>query len=599
MEIKNWVHTQTEEVIPENLHADPYIAKLLFQRKIQTPQEMDDFFNPKIEQLHDPFLLKDMDIAVERLHKAIESKEKILVYGDYDVDGTTSVAVVYSFLDKIRYGNRHLPTPITEKTLLYFIPNRHVDGYGLSLRGIDYAYDRGVTLMIILDCGITAHNQVIYAKEKGIDVIVCDHHRPVDDLPDAIAVLNPLRSDCTYPFKDLSGCGVGFKLIEAYARRFDLNAREYVYPLMDLVAISIASDLVSAVGENRLLLYFGLMLINTQPRPGIEAILSYSKMHRNHVPTALARGCKKPLYFSKELTTNDLVFFVGPRINSAGRMESGSGRTSVDLLLAKTKDQAKEIGKSINEFNIERKSLDSKATQDAILQIETSHEHKNMFTNIVFDEDWDQGIIGIVASRLIETYYRPTIVFTTSINKDLLIGSARSIKGFDIHNAIGACNPNLLEHFGGHKYAAGLAIKPENLQTFKNEFDKIVGETINKEQATPEIVIDAEIDFSIITNEFLQELNKFAPFGPENLSPIFMSTKVKDAGSSRVVGSKHLKLSLYQPRTTSFPLNGIGFQFGHLYSLVKDSESFDICYHLEENDWNGRKTIQLNIKDLK
>ncbi|MEG2666325.1 MAG: single-stranded-DNA-specific exonuclease RecJ, partial [Bacteroidales bacterium] len=478
----------------------------------------------------------------------------------------------------------------------FFIPDRYLDGYGLSKRGIDYAANHGVTLMIVLDCGIKAHEQVLYAKSKGIDVIIGDHHRPGDTLPDAFAVLDPKRNDCEYPYKELSGCGVGFKLIQAYALQHDMDVRKNVYPLLDLVAVSIASDIVPLTDENRILSYFGLMLLNTHPRPGIETILNYSKVKRNSFPTLLAKGCNKPLYFNKELTNNDLVFFVGPRINAAGRMECG--KNAVQLLLCKNLQEAEEIGKNINSFNTERKSLDHLATEEALTQIEQNELLQTRYTTVVFDKSWNQGVIGIVASRLTESYYRPTIVFTESKSEEMLVGSARSIKGFDIYDAIEACG-DLLEHFGGHKYAAGLSIRPENFEKFSEAFEQIVTETLQNKQMVPEIEIDDEVPFSDITNEFFEELKKFAPFGPKNMNPIFKSVNVRDAGPSRRVGNNHLKLSLFQADTSSYPLNGIAFQQGDSFEDIKSGQPFSICYHIEENEWNGTISTQLNIKDIK
>lgn len=591
---KLWVIKKVEGDIPKNLHPNPHIAKLLFQRGITTKEEADKFFNPKIEDLYDPFLMKDMDKAVERLRKAIENKERICVYGDYDVDGITAVALVYIFLEKFMADPEDLG---------FFVPDRYLDGYGLSKRGIDYAYENNVSLMIVLDCGIKANAEVLYAKEKGIDVIVCDHHLAEGDIPQAYAVLDPKREDCNYPCKHLSGCGVGLKLAWAYCLRNNLSLRENIYPLLDLTALSIASDIVPIFGENRILSYYGLMLLNTHPRPGIETLLKYAniKAYRpeNHRfrPAPLARGCKHPRFFDREITNSDLVFSLGPRLNAAGRVQDG--KNAVRLLLCKDMESAEEIARLINYNNMERKNLDHQATEEALELINRDPEAITRASTVVYKSSWNQGIIGIVASRLTETYYRPTIVFTTTANGDnnTLVGSARSVKNFNIYDAIAACG-GLLEHFGGHKYAAGLTIRLENLEKFSLAFEKIVQENLKGEEPQKEIEIDDELLFEDITPELVSTIRDFAPFGPFNTNPLFVSKYIQDAGETRRLKNNHLKLSLFQQISRSHPFDGIAFQQGDAYEEIRKNKSFDICYHLEENTFNGMTSIQLNIQDM-
>lgn len=591
---KIWVTKQVNGNTPDNLHPNPHIAKLLYQRGIKTPEEAERFFHPKLEHLYDPFRMKDMDKAVERLGRAITDKEKICVYGDYDVDGITAVALVYTFLEKI------IQDP---EDLGFFVPDRYIDGYGLSKRGIDYAHENQVSLMIVLDCGIKANDQVLYAKEKGIDVIVCDHHLAEGEIPQAYAVLDPKREDCEYPCKELSGCGVGFKLVCAYCIRNGMSLRQYAYPLLDFTAMSIASDIVPILGENRVLSYYGLILLNTMPRPGVKMLLQYANIHpydpanNRHLPAPAARGSHKPRFFDKEITNNDLVFSLGPRINAAGRVQDG--KNAVSLLLCKDFASAEKMAKLINENNATRKDLDHQATEEAL---ELIKDHPDAASTIVFKDSWNQGIIGIVASRLIETYYRPTIVFTTTANgdKNMLVGSARSVKNFNIHDAISACG-DLLEHYGGHKYAAGLTIKLENLEKFKVAFEETVKASFNGEETQQEIEIDDELLFEDITTELVSTIKDFAPFGPYNPNPLFVSTHIKDAGDTKHVGSgkNHLKLSLFQTKSRSYSINGIAFQQGDALEEIKAGKSFDICYHLEENTFNGNTAIQLNVQDIR
>lgn len=595
---KKWVHKKLAGAIPEGLHDNPHIAKLLFQRGIKTPEDVHKFFHPDLNNLHDPFLMKDMDKAVERLQHAIDHKERICVYGDYDVDGITAVALVYTFLEKI----------MPPEDLGFFVPDRYIDGYGLSKRGIDYAHDNGVSLMIVLDCGIKAHEEALYAKEKGIDVIVCDHHLAEGEIPQAYAVLDPKREDCPYPYKDLSGCGVGLKLVWAYALKNNMDLRKHVYPLLDLAAMSIASDIVPILGENRILSYFGLMIINTAPRPGVAVLFNLAKIKNydsvlNHGrPAPPARGSSKGRFFEREITNNDLVFSIGPRINAAGRVQEG--KNAVKLLLCKNREEAEKMAKLIDDNNKSRKDLDQEATEDARELISADDNNTNKATTVVFKESWKQGIIGIVASRLIETHYRPTIVFTTADGaQDILVGSARSVKNFNIYDALASCE-HLLEHYGGHKYAAGLTIKKENLQKFEETFEKVVKERLDGTVPRQEIEIDDTLRFEDITQELVDVVRDFAPFGPKNLSPIFNSTHVKvanksqDSPGSRIVGNNHLKLLLFQPESRSEPISGIAFQQGEAAEEIQNGHSFDICYHLEENTFNGRTSIQLNIQDI-
>ncbi|KAF0132087.1 MAG: hypothetical protein FD155_611 [Bacteroidetes bacterium] len=559
----------------EVLSVDDKVANLLAQREISTFEEAKLFFRPDFDQLHDPYLMKDMDKAVERVLKAIEKNEKILIYGDYDVDGTTSVALVYSYLKKY-----------FKKKIEFYIPDRYDEGYGISYKGIDHAADNGFNLVIALDCGIKAVEKIRYATTRGVDFIICDHHRPGDELPAAVAVLDTKRADCSYPFKELSGCGVGFKLISALAKEQN-EPFELIMQLLDLVAISIAADIVPITGENRLLAHYGLKLINTSPRPGVESVLSYSQVLR--VPDHKAG---EPA-FSRELTISDLVFLIGPRINAAGRIEKASD--SVRLLLADKMSHAEKLANAINDLNTERRSLDNNITEEALAMIEGDPALKNAKSTVLFHEGWHKGVIGIVASRLTDTYYRPTIILTRSNN--LITGSARSIKHFDVYDAIDHCS-DLLEHFGGHKYAAGLSMKPENLELFKHKFHTFVSQTIDDEILIPEVEIDITLNFNQITAKFLRILKQFAPFGPGNMAPIFRTDQVIDTGRIRVVGKNHLKLELMQINERSEPISGIAFQQGHHFNAIKSGKPFSICYHIEENEWQGKINMQLNVKDI-
>jgi len=574
--LKKQADTVEVERLSKELKVNKIIAALLIQRGIHNSEQAESFFNPDLKALHDPFLMKDMNIAIERIERAINNNEKILVFGDYDVDGTTAVAVVLSFFKKF-YSE-----------IDYYIPDRYDEGYGISIKGIDFAAENNFKLIISVDCGIKAVDKVAYAKSKNIDFIICDHHRPGDELPAAVAILDPKQNGCNYPFKELSGCGVGFKLIHAYAKKYKMDF-ESIEQYLDLVAISIASDIVEITGENRILTYFGLKRINLSPRPGIEAILTYTGVTRK--PKAVNEY--HDTVFARELNVNDLVFMIGPRLNASGRIEHG--KSTVELLICNDPGCAKTIGEAINVNNIERRTFDSSITLNALSIIENDSELMNASSTVLFNPDWHKGVVGIVASRLIEKYYRPTIVLTES--NGLVSGSARSVKDFDIYNAIDSCS-DLLEHFGGHKYAAGLSLKIENLDVFKKRFEEVVKSTLTEKMLTPEIEIDMQLNFSDINDPFFHELLQFAPFGPGNLSPIFVTRGVVDNGSAKHVGSNHLKLFLSQPQSSTKYFQGIAFQQGEHLSAIAQKVPFDLCYHIEENQWNGKIYLQLNIKDI-
>lgn len=542
-----------------DLGIDKVLSELLVQRGVTTFDEAKCFFRPSLDNLHNPYLMKDMDLAVARIKKAIENNENILVYGDYDVDGTTAVSLMSSYL-KEEYEN-----------VATYIPDRYKEGYGVSFQGIDFAHDNGFSLIIALDCGIKAIDKVAYASTKEIDFIICDHHKPGKEIPKATAILNPKREDCKYPYKELCGCGVGFKLIQALGKENNKTIKDFT-PYLDLVATAIAADIVPITGENRILTYFGLEVINTSPRNGIKAII-----HQTN---------------KKELTITDVVFTIAPRINAAGRMKHGN--FAVDLLTQFDFDSAIEVASTIEKFNADRKELDAKITQEALLQIEENNE-QDKCTSVVYNETWHKGVIGIVASRLIETYYRPTLVFTKSGDK--LAASARSVKGFDVYNALEECS-EFIEQFGGHKYAAGLTLLPEQYENFKNKFEEVVSRTIQKELLIPEISIDAELELSEITTKFYRVLKQMGPFGPQNMKPVFLSPSVRDNGYGKQVGAdkSHLKLNIiYGADKKTY--GAIGFGLGNKIEKVKNN--FDIVYNLDENTWNGNTSIQLVLKDLK
>ncbi len=576
---KRWVvkkeeNTAAVDKLTSSLNVEQVIARLLVQRGITNFSDARDFFRPSLENLTDPFLLKDMDVAITRIQQAIDQNERIMVYGDYDVDGTTAVALTYDFLKEFT------------ENLDYYIPNREKEGYGISYLGIDYAKQQGVKLIISLDCGIKAHKQVAYAREKGIDFIVVDHHRPGEEPLQAAAVVDPKQPDCPYPYKELSGCGLGFKLAQAYYQKNRIPF-ERLERFLDLVVVSIAADVVPITGENRILAHFGLRRLNLEPRAGLESILFYSNIFRKAKPDEVTA-------FTRELNVNDLMFLIGPKINAAGRIENG--KKAVDLLLCGRMGDTHELSLDINDNNTERRSLDTDITRQAMKMIARDPEMKHARCTVLYNPDWHKGVIGIVASRLIESHYRPTIILTES--NGLITGSARSIKDFDVYDAIDACSEHL-EHFGGHKYAAGLSVKPENFPAFKEAFTRVVNETLTDEMLIPEIEVDAEIDLAGIHGKFFRVLKQFAPFGPGNTNPVFVSRNCATRGNSRVVGVKHLKFNVYQPELGNVEMAAIAFQQGHHLQDMLSSKRFDLAYQIEENEWNGRVSLQLNIKDIK
>ena len=573
---------QVAEIV-KVLNIDENLATLLVQRGITNYEEAKTFFRPSLSQLHDPFLMKDMDKAVDRVLKAINNNEKLLVYGDYDVDGTTAVAVVYTYLKPF----------FKKKKIEFYIPDRYEEGYGISFKGIDYAAENGFKLVIALDCGIKANERIDYANERGVDFIICDHHRAGDVLPNAVAVLDAKRPDCNYPYDELSGCGVGFKLVTALSMK-GLGTIEDVYNLLDFLAVSIAADIVPITGENRVLAYFGLKQLNKKPRPGIEAILQHANIYRRDEDQI----DEDENVLTRELTISDLVFLIGPRINAAGRIAKASD--SVRLLIADKKEHAEKLAASINDLNDERREFDNRITEEALGMIADDVELRDAKSTVVFNSKWHRGVIGIVASRLTDYYYRPTIVLTKA--NGLVTGSARSIRSFDIYDAIDHCS-DLLEHFGGHKYAAGLSMKPENLPEFRRRFEAYVSEHLVDEDFVPELEVDLKINFADITSKFMRILNQFAPFGPGNMAPVFWTDNVIDAGGSRPVGGhRHLKLTVSQVGDAELgvpPFSGIAFQKGDLFNRIHDGEPFSICYHLEYNTWQGKTNLQLNVKDIK
>ncbi len=547
------------------LNIDQVLANLLVQRGITTARQAREFFRPNLSKLHDPFLMKDMDKAVERLDRAISAEEKILIYGDYDVDGTTAVALMYTF---IRNYNPNVE---------YYIPDRYDEGYGISYKGIDWGAENGYTLIIALDCGIKAVEKVEYAAEKGIDVIICDHHLPGEKIPPAYAILDPKQADCKYPFDDLSGCGVGFKLVQAYAKVKNLPF-EWVESFLDLVVVSISADLVSMTGENRILAYYGLQRLNASPSKGLQSIIKLSGLE-NH-----------------KITIDDIVFKIGPRINAAGRMESG--RTAVHLLVSRNDEEARNIGAAINTHNNERKYIDKEITREAIESVKKLKDFHTRKSTIVFDPKWHKGVVGIVASRLVEAFYRPTIVLTES--NGFITGSARSIAGFDLYEAIENCS-EYLENFGGHMYAAGLTMKRENLESFTEKFEKVVAAKIDESILTPVVTIDTYLDFKQITPKFFQILKQFQPFGPGNLSPVFITENVYDNGNGRLVGmgNGHMKLELIQEDEPYRHFSAIAFNKAEHFEHLHAGNPVDICYSIAENYYRGIANIQLRVKDIK
>lgn len=560
---ENGARNIVEKLVNE-LNINHVLANLLVQRNITTYDQAKAYFRPSYDDLHDPFLMSDMEKAVDRLENAIRNKEKILIYGDYDVDGTTSVALTYSFLKKI-YNN-----------IDYYIPDRYTEGYGVSYKGIDYAAEHQVSLIIALDCGIKAVEKVDYAKKKEVDFIICDHHTPGKTLPTAVAVLDPKRSDCKYPFKELSGCGVGFKLLQAYSMRNYISFDELI-KYIDLLAVSIASDIVPITGENRVLTYYGLKKLEENPCTGLRAIKFISGIE------------------DKPLTVEDIVFKIGPRINAAGRMESG--KQAVDLLISTNPEEAMLLCEKVNAHNQTRRNIDKNITEEAFKELnQVSLQYK--YSTVLFNPNWHKGVVGIVASRLIETFYRPTIILTES--NGFATGSARSVDGFDLYEAINEC-ADLLESFGGHMYAAGLTLKRENVQKLRERFEQVVHDKITPEQLVPQIEIDTELNFSEITPKFYRILKQFEPFGPGNMNPVFFAENVADNGQGRKVGAggDHLKLNLIQEDNPFEDIPAIAFNQGKKFDKIAGGNTFDIAYSLTENHFRGTTNLQLNIKDIK
>lgn len=545
--------------LKNSLGVPTIIARLLVQRGINNFEQAKLFFRPEITHLHDPFLMKDMSLAVDRLHKAILNNEKILVYGDYDVDGTTSVSMMFIFLEQIKAN------------VSYYIPDRYNEGYGISFKGIDYAKKHDYTLVISLDCGIKAVDKVDYANQNNIDFIICDHHRPGKKLPDAVAVLDPKREDCNYPYSELSGCGVGFKLIQAYCFNQNIEFIQIAH-LMDLLAVSIAADIVPITGENRVMAFYGLKQINSSPRTGLKALMSSSQRRK------------------EEYLISDVVFGLAPRINAAGRIDHA--KKAVELLIEKDYSRALELAQLIELNNITRKELDSSITEEALQMV-----LPNKKSSVLFNSNWHKGVIGIVASRVIEHFYRPTIIFTE--NNGFLVGSARSVSGFDVYNAINAC-ADLVEQFGGHKYAAGLSIKKDNLNLFVDAFEQAVSQTITKDQLQPEIVIDNVLEFDNIDHKTYRLLKQMAPFGPSNSRPVFATENILDNGFAKVIGKDktHLKLIITDSKNSN-QINAVGFGMATKIDSTTNKQLFDICYCIEENEWNGVVSLQLRLKDIR
>ena len=555
----------------------PVLANLLVQRGIDTLEKAKKFFNPQLSDLHDPFLMKDMDKAVERVERAVRNREKIMVYGDYDVDGTTAVALVYKFLRQIGH-----------KDLLFYIPDRYTEGYGISTKGIDHAARKGATLIIALDCGIKAIEKVDYAKRKGVDFIICDHHLPAEEIPRAVAVLDPKRADCSYPFDELSGCGVGFKLVQAYCQKNGIPFQQ-IEPLLDLLAVSIASDIVPLVDENRILAHYGLLRLNASPSKGLLSIIKICGLDRHNI------------------TIDDIVCKIGPRINAAGRMRMdendenaapSGGYAAVNLLIEGNESLAEEFGSVIDGFNQDRKCIDRSVTQEAHDFIEAHAELKAAKSTVIYNPRWMKGIVGIVASRLIETYYRPTVVLTMS--NGFVTGSARSVPGFDLYQAIESCS-DLLENFGGHMYAAGLTMRPERVEEFTRRFNAYVEENIDPITLQPQVEIDSELFFSNITPAFRRDLNRFQPFGPGNPAPVFVTRGVVSHGETKLVGAdcEHLRMDLMQRQKPNTTIQTIAFQQPTHYEWIRAGHPIDVCYQIVENHYRGSVSVQLRIKDIK
>ncbi|NJN26896.1 MAG: single-stranded-DNA-specific exonuclease RecJ [Cyclobacteriaceae bacterium] len=562
-----WVYTEEvdEDAIAQlsgEINVNPIIAKILLQRGITTFEEARDYFRPSLEQLHDPFLMRDMDKALNRIQRAIDNEEKILIYGDYDVDGTTSVALVYGFLKSI-YSH-----------ISYYIPDRYKEGYGISKAGIDWAHENGIGLLISLDCGIKAVEMTDYANKLDIDLIICDHHLPGEKLPNACAILDAKLEDCPYPYKELSGCGVGFKLLQAFCERFDYNP-DMLYDYIDLVAVSIAADIVPITGENRILAYHGLKKLNENPRLGLQALIKLSGI-RN------------------EINISNVVFGIGPRINASGRIDHA--KSAVDLLLADNYKTIESLAEILDVKNLQRRNFDSSITLEAIEMIEKQNgggkDHKS---TVLYKDDWHKGVIGIVASRCIDKFYRPTIILTESNGK--ATGSARSVDGFDIYEAISAC-ADLLEQFGGHMYAAGLTLSIDKVEAFKEKFERIVAERISDEQLLPLIEIDSVIDLKDISQKFYDLLEQMEPFGPKNMQPIFVSHQLHVAGRPRILKDQHLKFAVSQYNET-LQMEAIGFGQAQYYDLIASGMRFSMAYYIEENNYMGNKSLQLRVRDIR
>ncbi|RAI98480.1 single-stranded-DNA-specific exonuclease [Chitinophaga skermanii] len=550
-----------EQRLQQAIHLHPLLCRLLVQRGITRAEDVKHFFHPSLQDLHDPWLMKDMGKAISRIEEAFFKGEKILVYGDYDVDGTTAVATVFSFLSTLY------------KQIEFYVPHRYREGYGISQQGIEYARDNDFNLVIALDCGIKSASLIAEAKTYNIDFIICDHHLPDDVLPPAVAILNPKQHDCPYPYKELSGCGIGFKLICALAQKRGI-AMETVYPYLDLVATSIAADIVPMSGENRIMTYYGLEQVNAHPNPGIKALIELSKL-------------------KEKLTTSNLVFVIAPRVNAAGRMDDA--RKAVQLFLEKDLDTAIQYAQKLTEDNSGRKEIDLTITNEAIDIIKNDHAGLEKKTTVLFQPHWHKGVVGIVASRLIDKhYYRPTVILTQS--NDKVAGSARSVMGFNVYEAIHQCR-DLLENYGGHFYAAGMTMKPENVEAFKEKFELIVANTIGPDMLTPQIIIDTEIHLNDITPAFFKKLKQFEPLGPDNLRPVFVAKNVVDTGYSRIVKDEHLKLSVKQDNSNIF--SGIGFFMKDKYAIISNQQPFDIAFTVDENEWNGTVSLQLKVVDIR
>lgn len=561
---KRWVIKDADEdkvsSLQQELKVHPVICKLLVQRGIYSYEAAKKFFRPAITDLHDPFIMKDMEKAIDRIDKAITNNQRILIYGDYDVDGTTSVALAFSFFNSIY------------KNIDYYIPDRYLEGYGISIKGIDYAKSTNCDLVIALDCGIKAVDKIEYANSIGVDFVICDHHIPGDTVPAAYAVLDPHQPDCNYPYKELSGCGIGFKLIQAYAIRHQIPV-EQIIPYLDLVVVSIASDIVPITGENRVLAFFGTEQLNKNPRPGLKALIEIAG-------------------YEGQLNISNIVFGLGPRINAAGRMDDAN--KAVKMLIAETVESAKNGAGVLHEKNVDRKEVDKMITSDALYMLQSNPDTDKRVSTVLCSDKWHKGVVGIVASRMLDHYYRPTILLTESAG--MLYGSARSVKNFDIYEAIKAC-ADLLEQFGGHMYAAGLSLRPENFELFSQRFDDVVRASIKPEQLIPEIEIDAALHLKDITPTFNNIIKQFAPFGPQNMDPIFMSAELLNNGKSRIVGDNHLKLGVKD--NNRFNADAIAFQKGAFYDAINNGARFDICYTIEENNFRDMKNLQLNVRDIK